>query len=118
MPSNLVKINGRAEQEWRVCDSKIDVVFTILEALGDRMVPVDGVVTSWTAIDSAPYDTAILVTDGRFIVVAERVELLHGGYWWNSYGFFGNDWEWAFDEDSITHWMSLPQPPESKHVDK
>ena len=67
--------------------------------------------TKWQPIATAPRDTPILVTDGEIIVVVERGfdRLGVDGTW--PVGFGGDDWEWDFVWEDLTHWMSLPPLP-------
>ena len=67
--------------------------------------------TKWQPIATAPRDTPILVTDGKIIVVVERGEYWRGGDRTWPVGFGGDDWEWDFGWEDITHWMPLPPLP-------
>lgn len=62
---------------------------------------------AWQPIETAPHEVPILVTDGEFIVVAS-LDLTR---WPGAVGFRGHEWEWDFQETSLTHWMPLPEPP-------
>lgn len=60
-------------------------------------------------------EKAILITNGEIVTVAtfdakaysypERMAFFDG------HGFSGYEWDWLFDENSITHWMPLPEAP-------
>jgi len=64
--------------------------------------------TTWLPIDTAPKYTAVLVSDGRSISVAERCM----GEW---YALVGGETVQGSSERlltiSPTHWMPLPKPP-------
>ena len=68
--------------------------------------------TKWQPIATAPRDTHILVTDGEIIVVVERGKCWRGvvDRTW-PVGFGGEDWEWDFAWEDLTHWMPLPPLP-------
>ncbi len=59
----------------------------------------------------------VLITDGRMVTCAEfggTYQNRNGEYIsWNGHEFGGYEWEFDFDEGNITHWMSLPQPPQT-----
>jgi hypothetical protein len=67
----------------------------------------------WMPIETAPKDIPILVTDGKVIVV-----LLIGECGQQDYpdpvGCDGYDFEWDFDWKDVTHWMPLPEAPNTK----
>ena len=67
--------------------------------------------TKWQPIATAPRDTPILVTDGEIIVVGERGEYWRGVDRTWPVGFYGDDWEWYFEWEDLTHWMPLPPLP-------
>ena len=67
--------------------------------------------TKWQPIATAPRDTRILVTDGEIIVVVERGEYWRGVDRTWPVGFGGDDWEWDFEWEDLTHWMPLPPLP-------
>ena len=68
----------------------------------------------WQPIDTIPLRTPVLITDGEYIVVAERHYYSREDAFY-SYGFDGHDWDWVFNEDNVTHWMPLPELPDSVH---
>ena len=68
--------------------------------------------TKWQLIATAPRDTPILVTDGEVVVVVEIGEYWRGSERVWPVGGFGDEWEWEFELEDLTHWMTLPKPPE------
>jgi hypothetical protein len=64
-----------------------------------------------------PFNTPVLVTDGKQMSVATR-EKEHWeptGWGWNITCVAGYEWEWEFDNMlKITHWMLLPALPGSR----
>jgi hypothetical protein len=59
----------------------------------------------WQPIKTAPKDCRIL-----FVIGGEDVYSGEWNEWRNS--FEPDNWEGpSFDEDEITHWMPLPEPP-------
>lgn len=66
--------------------------------------------SEWQPIVTAPKDTPILATDGKFIVVLSRGTCA-GRAWPDSVGFGGHEWEWDFEWEDLTHWMPLPEAP-------
>lgn len=68
--------------------------------------------TKWQPIATAPRDTPILVTDGEVVVVVEIGEHWRGSERTWPVGGFGDEWEWEFELEDLTHWMTLPKPPE------
>lgn len=83
----------------------------------------------WRAIaDEMPLKgQGVLVTNGKLVTVAQwerypeyvlcdmrkRGDAKTG--WWSSYGWDGWEWNFDFDDEEISHWASLPLPPESIH---
>ena len=58
----------------------------------------------------------VLITNGNMVTAAEADFTLfnNGCISWRGCEFDGYDWEWDFDEESITHWAPLPDPPSQK----
>ncbi len=54
-----------------------------------------------------------LITDGKEVAAGEAdLKFLDDGQiWWDGCGYGGDEWEWDFDIDQVTHWMPLPEPP-------
>jgi len=74
---------------------------------------------NWTRIkDRLPeLNVGVLITDGKVIVAAERTDFGGGRLWWTGHGFGGDEWEFDFMDDDITHWTALPEGPEEKDGD-
>jgi hypothetical protein len=65
----------------------------------------------------------VLVSNGTVVAAAQADRDVSDWYityeghtvseiWWDIAHANGYDVEWDFDEDTITHWMPLPDPPE------
>ena len=76
--------------------------------------------SEWQSIETAP-------RDGKNILVA--LHFKNGKYWgldiiwwnerWNEWESAGYDWRYADDDDErITHWMPLPEPPTLKEGER
>ena len=72
--------------------------------------------TTKTPVKWVPLNTAlptvgqkVLITNGKVVTAAEY----RGGEVVTWYGceLSGYEWDWEFDEDSITHWAELPDVP-------
>jgi hypothetical protein len=72
--------------------------------LGDRA-------TKWISIQKKfpEHGIGVLVTDGDIITCAELTSIKPPS--WTGHGWVGYEWEFGFNEDDITHWMPLPDPP-------
>ena len=66
----------------------------------------------WHPIETIPYETPVLLTDGKVVVVGEFLE----GRGCSPVGWWGLDAEWDFADDDLTHWMPCPKPPEGSHA--
>ena len=70
--------------------------------------------------DQAPkIGQAVLISDGKAIYCATYAPWFRPvGHpdrnmnCWDPHGFGGSEWEWDFEENSITHWMPLPELPQ------
>lgn len=70
----------------------------------------------WIAVkDRLPEpNVGVLITNGKIITVAERWKFKFNNIKrisWSAHEWGGYEWDWDFDEDSITHWMLLPKLP-------
>jgi hypothetical protein len=65
----------------------------------------------WKPIQTAPYKTPIIVTDGDTVIVAERWLYCDNIDGLGPVGFDGYEWEWDVDWKDLTHWMPVPVPP-------
>jgi hypothetical protein len=66
--------------------------------------------TTWQFIETAPFKTRILVSDGKEIYLC-TFEPMNTGFLILPYGFSGHDCEADFFSYELTHWMPLPEPP-------
>ena len=62
------------------------------------------------------YGEGVLITDGEIVTSAERAVNIRGELRWACHGWSGQEWDWDFREDAITHWMSLQKPPKNNPV--
>lgn len=68
----------------------------------------------WIAIKykKPPLNTGVLISDGKKVTCAcynkydfsDDITL-------DGHEFGGEEWEWHFEEETITHWAYLPEPP-------
>lgn len=67
----------------------------------------------WIAIkDKLPeVGVGVLITNGVIVTAAQRDTLFDDRINWDGHEYGGYEWDFDFDENSITHWMSLPDPP-------
>jgi len=73
--------------------------------------------SDWIDIKEIAPDEGIpvLITNGDIIVTASADYNIFQGkdvIWWDMPEITGHDREWMFDEQSITHWMQLPESPQ------
>ena len=66
---------------------------------------------NWQPIATAPLNTTILVTDGKDVLVSERIKKSNGEYFIFP-AVFGESWGLRFEEQ-LTHWMPIPELPDA-----
>ena len=74
--------------------------------------------SDWISVkDALPPDGVGVLVAGKFIdvrfVTAAQATLNDDGSlrYWNSHCFGGTEWEFDFENEQVTHWMALPEPP-------
>ena len=72
----------------------------------------------WEPIKTVPLNKPVMLTDGDIIVIGECQALinLENFDYVEGVGFSGSDWDWKFNIEDLTHWMSLPLLPEKPFI--
>lgn len=50
----------------------------------------------------------LVVVKGGGMVTAQWSKMVED---WTNYGWSGYEWDWILDDEPVTHWMPLPEPP-------
>ena len=67
----------------------------------------------WQPIETAPLKTPIIITDGKTVTVTILNSIGPYPKQMFGHGFGGDEWDYDFEFEQATHWMSLPAPPSS-----
>jgi len=67
----------------------------------------------WISIkdELPPFGRGLLITNGIIVTAAERYDYIDGKVGWTGHEINGAEWEFDFDDETITYWMLLPKPP-------
>jgi len=70
--------------------------------------------SKWRDIKKRPPADAqpVLITNGVIVTAAKYLIWPNGTVFFSSHCWDGYEWEFVFEDEDITHWMPLPDPPE------